>query len=119
MEQEGVAPDTAGDNDDANTRFYLFVGGYGATSFDMNAPPNLVVHQGTVEDWILTNTTAEDHVFHIHQFHFQVLEINGQPVQEPAIRDTINIPHMSGSGPPPSLKVRMDFRGANLMGTFV
>jgi FtsP/CotA-like multicopper oxidase with cupredoxin domain len=107
-----------GNDDDADTRFYILVGGYRAALFDMNAPPTLVVHQGTVEDWTVTNATFEDHAFHIHQLHFQVLEINGQPVNDPVIRDTINVPHMSRSSPPPSVKLRMDFRGANVVGKF-
>jgi hypothetical protein len=118
-EDEGDASASAGKNDDASTRFYLFEAGKGATQFDMNRPPNLVVHQGTVEDWVLTNTTFEDHVFHIHQLHFQVMEINGQPVHDLAIRDTINIPHRGTDGATPSVKLRMDFRGANLVGTFL
>src|SRR5258708_28869696 len=67
---------TTTDND-GNTRFYILVDGYQATLFDMNAPPTLVVHQGTVEDWLISNATFEDHVFHIHQLHIQLLEING------------------------------------------
>jgi FtsP/CotA-like multicopper oxidase with cupredoxin domain len=106
-------------NNDANTRFYILVDGYRATSFDMNAPPTLIVHQGTVEDWIVSNATFEDHVFHIHQIHFQLLEVDGQPVTDPVSRDTINIPHRTRNAPPPSVKVRMDFRGSNVVGIFM
>jgi len=109
----------SGSDNDATTRFYILVDGYKATLFDMNAPPTLVVHQGTVEDWIISNATLEDHVFHIHQLHFQLLEINGQTVKDSATRDTINIAHRSPSAPPPSVKLRMDFRGANVVGTFI
>jgi len=110
---------TSGSDNDANTRFYILVDGYKATLFDMNAPPSLVVHQGTVEDWIISNATFEDHVFHIHQLHFQLLEINGQSIKDSATRDTINIAHRSRNAPPPSVKLRMDFRGANVVGTFI
>jgi hypothetical protein len=72
-----------------------------------------------VEDWVVQNTALEDHIFHIHQIHFQVLEINGQPVNDPAIRDTQDLPYWSGSGPYPSVKLRMDFRDPNIVGTFV
>ncbi len=85
----------------------------------MNNPPNIVVHSGTVEDWVVQNTALEDHIFHIHQIHFQVLEVNGQPVNDPAIRDTVDLPFWSGSGPYPSVKLRMDFRDPNIVGTFV
>ena len=106
-------------DNDANTRFYILVDGYKATLFDMDSPPTLVVHQGTVEDWIIYNATFEDHVFHIHQLHFQLLEINGRAVKDAATRDTINIAHRSRGAPPPSVKLRMDFRGAYLLGTFI
>ncbi|MFI5086796.1 MAG: multicopper oxidase domain-containing protein [Terriglobales bacterium] len=109
----------SGKDDDANTRFYILVDAYGKTLFDMNAPPTIVVHRGTVEDWIVTNNTFEDHVFHIHQLHFQLLEINGQKVSDAVIRDTINVPHKSRSAPPPSVKLRMDFRGDSVVGTFM
>ena len=112
-------PDSSAADDDANTRFFIFAAGYQPAAFDMSAPPNIVVHQGTVEDWMVTNTTFEDHVFHIHQLHFQVLEINGRPVRDPEFRDTIDVPHLSLSGPPPSVRLRMDFRGDNLVGTFL
>ena len=85
----------------------------------MNNPPNIVVHSGTVEDWVVENTALEDHIFHIHQIHFQVLEVNGQPVNDPAIRDTVDLPFWSGSGAYPSVKLRMDFRDPNIVGTFV
>ena len=85
----------------------------------MNQQPNIVVHSGTVEDWVIRKPRSEDHIFHIHQIHFQVLEVDGQPVNDPAIRDTVDLPFWSGSGPYPSVKVRMDFRDPNIVGTFV
>jgi hypothetical protein len=48
-----------------------------------------------------------------------VLEVNGQPVNDPAIRDTVDLPFWSGSGAYPSVKLRMDFRDPNIVGTFV
>jgi hypothetical protein len=65
------------------------------------------------------NRAQEDHIFHIHQLHFQVLEVDGQPVNDPAIRDTVDIPYWNGSGAYPSVRVRMDFRDPNVVGTFV
>ena len=121
--QSGIQDDddksTGGPDNDAKTRFYILVDGYKATSFDMNAPPTLIVHQGTVEDWVISNATFEDHVFHIHQIHFQLLEIDGHPVRDPVSRDTINIPHRTRNAPPPSVKLRMDFRGSNVVGIFM
>lgn len=106
-------------NPDSPTEFYLTVEGQQPMTFQMDAPPNIVVHQGTVEDWIVENRASEDHVFHIHQIHFRVLEVNGQPVFDPAVRDTIDLPYWSGSGPFPSVKLRMDFSDSNIVGTFV
>ena len=101
------------------TDFFITEEGQKPALFDMSQPPNIVVHSGTVEDWVVQNTALEDHIFHIHQIHFQVLEKNGQPVNDPAVRDTVDLPYWSGSGPYPSVKVRMDFRDPNIVGTFV
>src|SRR5262249_10151663 len=73
---------------------------------------------GTVEDWTVENRSGEDHVFHIHQLHFQVLAINGVAVVDPALRDTVNVPRWSGAGPYPSVTLRMDFRDPAIVGTF-
>ena len=106
-------------NPNSPTNFFITEQGQQPALFDMKNPPNIVVHSGTVEDWVVQNTALEDHIFHIHQIHFQVLEVNGQPVNDPAIRDTVDLPYWSGSGPYPSVKVRMDFRDPNIVGTFV
>ena len=101
------------------TTFFITEEGQTPTVFTMDQAPNIVVHSGTVEDWVVENRAEEDHIFHIHQLHFQVLEVNGQPVNDPAIRDTVDIPYWNGSGAYPSVKVRMDFRDPNIVGTFV
>src|SRR6201996_1306294 len=101
------------------TTFFITEVGQTPTVFTMNKPPNITVHSGTVEDWVVENRAQEDHIFDIQQIHDQVLEVNGQPVNDPAIRDTVDIPYWSGSGPYPSVKVRMDFRDPNIIGTFV
>jgi FtsP/CotA-like multicopper oxidase with cupredoxin domain len=101
------------------TNFYITERGQQPALFTMDQAPNIVVHSGTVEDWVIQNTALEDHIFHIHQIHFQVLEVNGQPANDPAIRDTVDLPYWSGTGAYPSLKLRMDFRDPNIVGTFV
>ncbi len=106
-------------NPNSPTNFFITEEGQQPALFNMNNPPNIVVHSGTVEDWVVENTALEDHIFHIHQIHFQVLEVNGQPVNDPAIRDTVDLPFRSGSGAYPSVKLRMDFRDPNIVGTFV
>jgi FtsP/CotA-like multicopper oxidase with cupredoxin domain len=99
--------------------FFLTVEGQTPAVYDATAPPNVVVHQGSTEDWTVENRAQEDHVFHIHQLHFQVLAVNGQSGNDPALRDTIIVPHWSGTGPYPSVTLRMDFRDANIVGLFV
>jgi len=101
------------------TTFFITEEGQTPAVFTMGQAPNIVVHSGTVEDWVVENRAQEDHIFHIHQIHFQVLEVNGAAVNDPAIRDTVDIPYWTGSGAYPSVKVRMDFRDPNIVGTFV
>ncbi len=101
------------------TTFFITEEGHTPAAFTMDQPPDITVHSGTVEDWVIQNRAGEDHIFHIHQLHFQVLEINGVAVNDPAVRDTVDIPYWSGMGAYPSIKVRMDFRDPNIVGTFM
>jgi FtsP/CotA-like multicopper oxidase with cupredoxin domain len=88
--------------------------------FDPSSPPNIVARQGDVEDWVIENRSHELHAFHIHQLHFMLLEWNGIPLSEPYLRDTINVAYWDGKSPDyPSVRLRMDFRGANVVGTFL
>jgi FtsP/CotA-like multicopper oxidase with cupredoxin domain len=109
-------------NDPASpTIFYITVDGQTPAPFDPSAPdPNITVRQGDVEDWIVENRTHEVHAFHIHQTHFILLEWNGVPVDEPFLRDTINVTYWDGrSRQYPSVKLRMDFRDPDIVGTFL
>ncbi len=101
------------------TVFFITEKGQQPAAFTMGQPSNILVHSGTVEDWVIENHATEDHIFHIHQIHFQVLEVDGQAVSDPAVRDTVDLPYWSGTGAYPSVKVRMDFRDPNIVGTFV
>jgi FtsP/CotA-like multicopper oxidase with cupredoxin domain len=101
------------------TTFYITQEGQTPAIFTMDQQPNIVVHAGTVEDWTVENRAQEDHIFHIHQLHFQVMAIDGQPVNDPALRDTVDIPYWSGTGPYHSVTVRMDFSDPNVQGAFV
>ena len=89
--------------------------------FDMNSEiPNIVAQQGTVEDWIIENRSRELHAFHIHQLHFLLLDYLGKQVNEDFLRDTVNVPYYDGrSLVYPSVRLRMDFRDPNIVGTFV
>jgi FtsP/CotA-like multicopper oxidase with cupredoxin domain len=102
------------------TTFYLTVDGQTPKPFDPSSTiPNIVVHQGDVEDWIIENRSTELHDFHIHQIHFLLLEWFGIPINEPFLRDTINVPFWDGTSPQfPTVRLRMDFRAANVVGTF-
>ncbi len=102
------------------TLFFLTVDGEKPAVFDPASPlPNIVVKQGEVEDWIIENRSLELHAFHIHQIHFQLREWFGYEVDEPFLRDTVSVPffdnHMTDY---PSVRVRMDFRDPNSVGTF-
>jgi FtsP/CotA-like multicopper oxidase with cupredoxin domain len=100
--------------------YFITVDGKKPRAFDMNFKrPNITVRQGTVEDWVVENRAPEAHNFHIHQLHFQVLERDGKPVDEPALRDTIDLPFWDGKGAYPSVKLRMDFRSPEIVGIFL
>jgi FtsP/CotA-like multicopper oxidase with cupredoxin domain len=103
------------------TTFFITVDGQTPTPFDpASGLPDIVVKQGDVEDWIIENRSTELHAFHIHQIHFLMLEWSGIPVNEPFLRDTINVPFYTNRMLAyPSVKLRMDFRDPNTVGTFV
>jgi len=49
-----------------------------------------------------------------------LLEWNGVPLDEPFLRDTVNVAYWDGKSPSyPSVKLRMDFRDPTIAGTFV
>jgi FtsP/CotA-like multicopper oxidase with cupredoxin domain len=100
-------------------QFYITVDGQKQQVFNPEEKPAITTKVGAVEDWTIENHALETHDFHIHQIHFLLLEQNGQPVANQDMRDTIEIPYWSGSGPYPSIKVRMDFRDPTTAGLFV
>jgi FtsP/CotA-like multicopper oxidase with cupredoxin domain len=103
------------------TTFFITVDGQKPAAFDPSSGiPDIVVKQGDVEDWIIENRSTELHAFHIHQLHFMLLESSGVAVKEPFLRDTINVPYYNGRTLVyPSVRLRMDFRDPNSVGTFV
>src|SRR5271170_3712639 len=103
------------------TTFMLTVEGQTAQPYDMHSTtPNIIVQQGDVEDWIIENRTQELHDFHIHQIHFMLLDWFNVPVNEPFLRDTVNVPFWDGKNPVyPMVRLRMDFRDPNAVGTFL
>jgi FtsP/CotA-like multicopper oxidase with cupredoxin domain len=103
------------------TKFFLTTDGATPKPFDPQSNlADIVVRQGDVEDWIIENRSMELHDFHIHQLHFQLLEWSGLAVNEPFLRDTVNVPYYNGRMLSyPSVRLRMDFRDPNVVGTFV
>ncbi len=99
--------------------YYVTVVGQKPEIYKMGSPPDIVVHRGDVEDWTVENRSPEDHVFHIHQIHFQVLAVDGKPINDPTMRDTVDVPYWSGEGPYHSVRLRMDFADPNTVGTFL
>jgi FtsP/CotA-like multicopper oxidase with cupredoxin domain len=100
-------------------QFYITVDGQKQRVFEADEKPVITTKVGAVEDWTIENRALETHAFHMHQIHFKVMEIDGKPVGQPELRDTIEIPYWSGSGPYHSVKVRMDFRDPTIAGTFL
>ncbi len=86
-----------------------------------NETPNITAQQGDVER--LDHRKPDDgvlHAFHIHQIHFLLTQWNGVPVDEPFLRDIVNVPYWDGkSSKYPSIAFRMDFRDPNTVGTFI
>ena len=66
--------------------------------FEMGDPPAIIVRAGSTEEWIVENWTHELHAFHIHQVHFRVLDIDGVPLSQPPLLDTITVPYATATG---------------------
>jgi FtsP/CotA-like multicopper oxidase with cupredoxin domain len=65
---------------------------------------------GTAEEWTITNSVIEAHPLHVHVNSFQVIEINGKPVDPVLVCDTILVPPGDLFGAPGSVKLRMRFK---------
>jgi FtsP/CotA-like multicopper oxidase with cupredoxin domain len=107
--------------DNQEQTFFITVDGAMPVAFNPSNPPAITTTQGSVEDWVVENRTSEEHSFHIHQIHFLLLAIDGQPLPagQQQYLDMVNVPFWKGRGHPfPSVKVRMDFRGPDI-GDFV
>ncbi len=108
-------------NPNSASTFYITVDGKEPAPFDPSSGvPDIVVQQGDVEDWIIENRSTELHAFHIHQLHFLLVDWSGIPVSEPFLRDTVNVPYFNDRMLQyPSVRLRMDFRDPDTIGTFV
>ncbi|GGI02738.1 hypothetical protein GCM10007170_45160 [Arthrobacter liuii] len=63
---------------------------------------------GTIEEWTITNTSGEDHPFHMHSNAFQVASVNGTPALSPHRQDTVIVPH-AANGTPGQVIIRQQF----------
>jgi suppressor of ftsI len=95
------------------TEFYL-----NGEQYHPAGGPMFTVASGTVERWTLINATGEVHVFHLHQVHFIVEDVDGVP--QPAYwRDTVTLPYQVSGHAPSVTHVLVDFRDPEVRGTFL
>jgi FtsP/CotA-like multicopper oxidase with cupredoxin domain len=91
--------------------------------FSMDAPSAITVQSGSVEEWTVQNDTDEVHVFHIHQIHFVVEDVNGVANPTPHWQDNVDVPPQGrgvrGAIHPGTIRVLMDFRDPIIRGTFL
>lgn len=80
------------ENDDGD-QFYI-----NGLQFDANRI-DTTVKLGDVEEWTIENCSGENHVFHIHQLDFQVIEVNGVPQPYVGRQDTVNLDYRDTDGP--------------------
>jgi FtsP/CotA-like multicopper oxidase with cupredoxin domain len=80
--------------DEDQTDFYIAERrpGRALVPYKMDDTPTITVPADSVEEWTVENWTNEVHAFHIHQVHFRVLSINGQPVADTPLLDTVTVP---------------------------
>jgi suppressor of ftsI len=72
---------------------------------------NEVAQLGTTEEWVIRNTSHEQHPFHIHVNDFQVMSIDGKPYRARGLQDTVPLP-VGGV-----VRIRMRFR--DFLGAYV
>ncbi len=96
------------------TNFYITVKGAEPTLFDPDSGPAIITQQGSVEEWVIENQAPESHVFHIHQVHFLVIAIDGKPVTQHHVYDSIVVPYCTDEMkakniPCPSVTIKMNW----------
>jgi FtsP/CotA-like multicopper oxidase with cupredoxin domain len=104
---------------DDQTDFYIVERKPGAVlrPYMMGDAPTITVRAGTTEEWVIENWTNELHTFHIHQLHFRVVEVDGEPVAAPQLLDVVEVPYATATGfhskdgpvRPGRIRVRMTF----------
>lgn len=84
--------------------------------FQSARAPRQIVDLNSVEEWTVFNMNAIRHPFHMHVNPFQVVKINGEPI-EPYWADTIGLPAAGSPEAPTSITLRIRFRDFD--GSFV
>jgi len=93
--------------DPDTNQFYINKKQFNESRIDTN------VTLGRVEEWTIRNVADEEHVFHIHQLDFQVIEVNGKPVPFTGHQDVVNLPVKS------EVKILVPFTNPVMVGKFV
>jgi hypothetical protein len=68
---------------------------------------------GSIEEWTIQNETEDMHIFHIHQVHFQVVAINGEPQEFNEMHDTMRVPEKG------NITIRIPFTDPKILGSFM
>ena len=74
---------------------------------------DLRIPLGSTEEWTIRNDTDDMHSFHIHQVHFQVVSINGEPQPFDRMLDTVRLPERG------YVVVRIAFTDPLIVGRFM
>jgi FtsP/CotA-like multicopper oxidase with cupredoxin domain len=53
------------------------------------------VKAGSVEEWIIINTSPMDQPFHVHVWPMQLIEVGGRLSETPTWQDVVNVPARS------------------------
>lgn len=70
----------------AGTKFYINGKQFDENRVDIRSKLN------TVEEWTIVNTSDEEHSFHVHTNHFQLMSTNGVPHHAHSLQDVANVP---------------------------
>ncbi|MDX3855292.1 multicopper oxidase family protein [Streptomyces sp. AK02-01A] len=70
----------------AGTLFYINGKQFDPDRVDVRSRVN------TVEEWTVRNDSDEEHSFHVHTNHFQLMSVNGRPYKAHSMQDTANVP---------------------------
>ena len=65
---------------------------------------NYVAKLGTTEEWVITNTSREEHPFHIHVNDFEVMSVDGRAYHARSEQDVVPLPSRG------VVRIRMHFK---------